>query len=161
MTANPVATVTDELLEELEQLASKATPGPWWIDSHGNRMVSEYLDHETVFIADDKMGPAVRHSETGNLSHWPNDWDASFIAQANPATIIALLNHIRTMQQELKAAHISVDNCELFRKDAERMAWLISRGDSMQWMNIIKVDPDEFETLDGAIDAAMTASHSD
>lgn len=46
---------------------------------------------KTVFIANDRMGPATRHPETGNLSHWPNDWEASFIALANPATILALL----------------------------------------------------------------------
>jgi len=86
-----VTSVTDELVAELEALARKATPGPWWIDSHGNNMVSESMDHQLVFTADDRMGKAERNKETGNLSHWPNDWDASYIATANPATILALL----------------------------------------------------------------------
>src|SRR5690606_32266238 len=54
--------------QALRDLAEKATPGPWWIDSHGE------------------------------LSHWTNDWDASFIAAANPATILALLEEIEALR---------------------------------------------------------------
>lgn len=87
-----VISVTDELVAELEYVAKRATKGEWWIDSHGHTMVSHDsgVTH-TVFQAMDIVKPAVRHPETGNLSHWPNDWDASFIATANPATILALL----------------------------------------------------------------------
>ena len=76
--------------DELRELAGKATPGPWWIDSHGHRMSTED-GMKTVFIASDRMGPSARHKDSGNLSHWPNDWDASFIATANPATVLDLL----------------------------------------------------------------------
>lgn len=154
MTTNPVVTVTDELLEELEQLAGKATPGPWEFAER------EQYDYGSYWLIQTKAEKDGWELAEIRMDVPYNEGNAAFMACANPATILALLNHIRTMQQELKAAHISVDNCELFRRDAERMAWLISQGDSMQWMNIIKVDPDEFETLDSAIDAAMTASHS-
>ncbi|HEJ6446095.1 TPA: hypothetical protein SL854_003178 [Pseudomonas aeruginosa] len=86
-------------LKELAELASKATPGPWWIDSHGHCMVSESQDHRTVFLTNDGMGPATRHPETGNLSHWPNDWDASYIASADPTTILALIAEVENLRR--------------------------------------------------------------
>lgn len=81
---------------QLRVLAEKATPGPWWVDSHGHRMTDNGAN--TVFLTSEKMGEATRHPETGNQSHWPNDWDASYIAAANPATILALLDEIEALQ---------------------------------------------------------------
>lgn len=83
----------------LKYLAQKATPGPWWVDSHGHR-VSTADGMQTVFVADDKMGPAVRHKGTGNLSHWPNDWDASYIVTAHPAAILELLEERDTFLED-------------------------------------------------------------
>jgi len=100
--------------KQLRELAEKATPGPWWIDSHGHRM-SAGGGSETVFIASEKMGEAKRHPETGNLSHWPNDWDASFIAAANPATILALMDSYEALQAE----------CEKLRKQLESVKELL------------------------------------
>lgn len=139
MTTSPVMGITEELLAVLESLARAATPGPWWIDSHGHEMVSEAI--QLVFRADDRMGPATRHAETGNLSHWPNDWDASFIAAANPATILALVEHIRSLTERLEKAE----------KDAARYRWL--RDDNAYF-------PEEQmicggDELDAAIDAAI------
>lgn len=74
---------------ELKMLAEKATPGPWWVDSHGMTMMS-MPDLQVVF-AHPAEGTAVRNEQTGNISHWRNDWDASFIATANPATVLALI----------------------------------------------------------------------
>lgn len=102
--------------KQLRELASKATAGPWWIDSHGHRM-SANGGLDTVFVADNRMGPATRHPETGNLSHWPNDWDASYIAVANPERVLALLDEIESMQAE----------CEELRKDAERYKEALAR----------------------------------
>lgn len=74
---------------ELKQLAEKASPGPWWIDSHGMTMMS--MPGLKVVFNHPAEGAAVRNEETGNLSHWRNDWDASYIAAANPAAILALI----------------------------------------------------------------------
>lgn len=52
---------------------------------------------------------------------------------------------LQAMQAELERA----------RKDAERYAWLRERGDACQWMNIIRVDPEDYDSVDAAIDAAM------
>ncbi|EMI5460314.1 ead/Ea22-like family protein [Enterobacter roggenkampii] len=80
----------------LREAAEKATPGNWWIDSHGMAMVAHHNDNTMiVFVTDgEQMGKAIRHEDTGNLSHWRNDNDASFIAAANPATVLAVLDEL-------------------------------------------------------------------
>ncbi|HBM7604668.1 TPA: ead/Ea22-like family protein [Enterobacter hormaechei subsp. xiangfangensis] len=93
----------------LREAAEKATPGNWWIDSHGQAMVS-FIENDVleVFATDNKRA-AVRHEDTGNLSRWRNDNDATFIATADPATVLALLDEleakdstIATQQQEIR-----------------------------------------------------------
>lgn len=84
----------------LLELTEKATQGEWWIDSHGHRVTS--LDSlETIFVADDRMGPATRHPETGNLSHWPNDWDATYIVAAQPKVVKALIEEVITLREKV------------------------------------------------------------
>lgn len=39
--------------------------------------------------------------------------------------------------------------------DAERYRWLIEQGDSTQWTNILKADPDDFKSLDECIARLM------
>ena len=141
--------------KQLRELAEKATPGPWWIDSHGHRM-SAGGGSETGFIASEKRGEAKRHPETGNLSHWPNDWDASFIAAANPATVLTLLDAYEALQAE----------CEKLRRDAERYRWLRDKSESLHsfylstpvWMTGVRFRP---ENVDRTIDAAMQETSHD
>lgn len=82
--------------------------------------------------------------------------------------VIALLRERAEMQQQLRAAMISVDNCELFRKDAERYQWLRESawyagpdsffcGEGGE-MNDYKNHNYRADTLDAAIDAAMQES---
>lgn len=40
-------------------------------------------------------------------------------------------------------------------KDAERYRWLWERGDATQWTNIIRINVDDYDSLDSAIDTAM------
>lgn len=97
--AQPAEAEGVERWSELKKLAEKATPGPWWVDSHGHRVSTED-GMQTVFIAADKMGPATRHPETGNLSHWPNDWDASYIVNASPDKILELIAALSAVTAE-------------------------------------------------------------
>lgn len=94
-------------IERLKALAVAATPGPWWIDSHGHAMVS-HADgdncFDVIFQNDDRLFPAVRHENTGNLSHWRNDADASYIAAANPKAILDLIENADQLRQKLGAA---------------------------------------------------------
>ncbi|MFA1285915.1 ead/Ea22-like family protein [Citrobacter telavivensis] len=83
----------------LREAAEKATPGNWWIDSHGQAMVS-FIDNDVleVFATDNKRAD-VRHEDTGNLSRWRNDNDATFIATADPATVLALLDELEAAEE--------------------------------------------------------------
>lgn len=87
--------------QALREVAEKATPGNWWIDSHGQAMVS-FIDNEVldVFVTDNKRD-AVRHEDTGNLSRWRNDNDATFIATADPATVLALLDELESAEKRI------------------------------------------------------------
>ncbi len=82
MTTSPVMSITDELVAELEALASKATPGPWeWdgreVDEEGYVYIPEcsYLVG-AICLAD-------------NYEGYHDDCD--FMAAANPSVIRALL----------------------------------------------------------------------
>ena len=143
MTTSPVTTLTDELIAELELLTSKATQGNWWIDSHGHTMIAEdTLD--IVFSMPSTKG-AIRHPETGNLSSWRNDWDASYIATANPKNMQTLLGELRRLRAE---------NAEL-KRDAERYRWLIKcTGSSIAHLTLGSSMFSD-EDIDAAIDAAM------
>lgn len=107
-------TKTDK--QALRAKAEMATQGEWWIDSHGSAMVAFPSTTEVlvVFVTDSNaMGPAVRHEDTGNLSHWRNDNDASFIAAANPATVLALLDELEAgmaQGQQSKAAVATLEH---------------------------------------------------
>lgn len=85
--------------QALRKAAEKATHGKWWIDSHGQAMVA-FVGNDVleVFVTDNKRD-AVRHEDTGNLSRWRNDNDATFIATANPATVIALLDELEAAEK--------------------------------------------------------------
>lgn len=103
--------MTEADRKQLREICDKATQGDWWIDSHGHRMVSRPR-FDTVFEASSSMGPAVRHPETGNLSHWPNDWDATYIVAAQPKVVRGLLDEIDRLQaenQELKSAKHTIE----------------------------------------------------
>lgn len=47
------------------------------------------------------------------------------------------------------------DKIETLRKDAARYRWLRDRGDACQWMDIIRIDIEEFVMQDNALDAAI------
>lgn len=98
---------------ELKQCADKATPGEWWIDSHGHALVAHTPEGtKIVFRTDDSMGPATRHAETGNLSHWPNDWDASYIVTAQPATVLALITEVESANSRLHEVAVACATAE-------------------------------------------------
>lgn len=105
--------------QALREAAEKATPGEWWIDSHGMAMVAHQNDNTfIVFVTDgEQMGRAIRHEDTGNLSHWRNDNDASFIAAANPATVLALLDELEAKDKRI--AELESDNAYIRNRHKE------------------------------------------
>ncbi|MCS2167571.1 ead/Ea22-like family protein [Scandinavium manionii] len=134
-------TKTDK--QALRAKAEMATQGEWWIDSHGSAMVAFPSTTEVlvVFVTDSNaMGPAVRHEDTGNLSHWRNDNDASFIAAANPVTVLALLDELEAAEKrnyELESSVIAPGimrcaKCQfvLTKNNINMAAGTITAGDS-------------------------------
>lgn len=57
------------------------------------------------------------------------------------------------LEMRVEIARLRAEAEEL-RVDAERYRWLRERGESFQWMNIIRIDVDDFDYIDAAIDAA-------
>lgn len=113
-TTGLVITVTDELLAELEDLASAATPGPWKAVDYGSydgKMQQFYVDTSfkkaDIFESCGDIEPNNNNSDRGAA-------DMQFVACANPATITALTAELRRLRAE---------NAEL-AKDAGRYRWL-------------------------------------
>lgn len=67
--------------------------------------------------------------------------DAHYAAAANPKSVLALIARLREAE-----------------RDAARYRWLRDRGDACQWMNIIRIDLEEFVMQDNALDAAIDAA---
>ena len=97
-------------IDELEKLAKLATPGDWWIDSHGCHMIAHTsTGMESVFNTSQE-GDAVRHADTGNLSRWRNDNDATYIANASPKIVLELIARLKeaeALNRELAQASVS------------------------------------------------------
>lgn len=93
----------EEIFEQLEYLAHKATDGQWWIDSHGHAMMA-FLDDKEISLVfkTDPKATATRNTETGNLSNWENDWDASYIACAQPRHVLMLLEENKSLKAEIQ-----------------------------------------------------------
>src|SRR5690554_7807379 len=87
--------------KELRELAEKATQGAWGED--GVYVCTTITAGETIYV---QTWNAVAESH--------QESNAQFIAAANPATILALLDENEVLQAE----------CEKLRKDAERIEWL-------------------------------------
>ncbi|HCB2205691.1 TPA: ead/Ea22-like family protein [Citrobacter farmeri] len=130
----------------LREAAEKATPGNWWIDSHGQSMVA-FIDNDVleVFSTDNKRA-AVRHEDTGNLSRWRNDNDATFIATADPATVLALLDELEAAEHTAAVDHEAAcslveENEELKRRIAELQSSHSKLRDTMATIhNTIRMD---------------------
>ncbi|PPZ02853.1 hypothetical protein C5P46_00530 [Escherichia coli] len=106
--------------QALREAAEKATPGNWWIDSHGHAMVS-FVGNDVleVFTTDNKRA-AVRHEDTGNLSRWRNDNDATFIATADPATVLALLDELEAAEKRIAELEAKLDSADKLQDSAFR-----------------------------------------
>lgn len=110
--------MTDDL-ERLEALAMAATPGPWeWKDRDG---WYELEDQEGYRIADD--GTAC--GEYGGWMELPTEPNAAFIAAANPAAILSLIQRVREADRLLKIengiralAQQNFENMKQYSEDA-------------------------------------------
>lgn len=140
-------------IEELKRLAEAATPGPWFRSGdHAMKDLGKYSTH----IAD-CMG---------------NDGDAAFVAAANPASVLELIDRIAALEAEIadqrniafaaqkEAARLADLEKEL-RRDAERYRWLRDQRIRTIKTSIVVRDNQShlaYDKLDSMIDAARATS---
>lgn len=113
-------------IKAIKAAAEAATQGNWWVTAQGKHVVA--ANEGRVCVAPEHM------------AQWNWDANATHIATANPATVIALL-----------------DRLEAAEKDAARYRWLAWKSDTNQIMPYDSKN-DRFYfgyECDAAIDAAM------
>lgn len=81
-----------ELAQSLKAAAEKATPGPWGVARDGKTLVSN--QSHPIATVSDAMHRMLADGSTGK--------DAEFIALANPANILALVEALEKAQQYAK-----------------------------------------------------------
>lgn len=189
-------TVTDELIAELEEelaLASELDVNAAVTPACLSALLAERADH--LKIISERLEPASSGTKSKRKNWLENIREAQKFGL--PKILVGRLdntakeieNSIRyggTMRlrdriseleseradhlQQLAAAAITAENCELFRKDAERLDWLISEDDCvvqqgtngfwLQWIDEYDHSASEYQkgsyrTSREAIDAAM------
>lgn len=156
MTTSPVVTITEELVAELEKLASKATPGRIHdrLDAAGGGIKYHCRgdDGSVVLQVDHKNG---EFGFIGSRGHQ----DEAFFLACDPSVILALLAERSAMQSQIKDGIVTQDNLELYRKDALRYQWLRDtlRHDSRRWADAGEWNHSNIKSheFDSAIDQAM------
>ncbi|HBM3194588.1 TPA: ead/Ea22-like family protein [Klebsiella michiganensis] len=107
-----------ELAQSLKAAAEKATPGPWEVARDGKTLVSN--QSHPIATVSDAMHRMLTDGSTGK--------DAEFIALANPANILALVEALEKAQAQsskwLEAYHKAVS---IGARYEERIAELESR----------------------------------
>ncbi|MDZ3229664.1 ead/Ea22-like family protein [Klebsiella quasipneumoniae] len=101
-----------ELAQSLKAAAEKATPGPWQRSS----------------VRFNGITDIANPMEQGNKPHIANTSekrDAEFIALANPANILALVEALEKAQQRI--AELDIKNCEL---DSLTQRWAVERAEN-------------------------------
>ena len=151
---------TDDL-KELRTLAEAATEGPWHIDSHGMCMVS-IKDFEPIFTTSDRMndGVSIRHEDTGNLSKWRNDNDATYIATFHPTRILRMLDRI----EQLESKTVNKDRTKVQVRTLEELLQHHSFEFPDDVRRILEFSAElleHYEALESAVDDTLKAYESE
>ncbi|EQB2516138.1 ead/Ea22-like family protein [Pseudomonas aeruginosa] len=103
---------------ELRRLAKAATPGPWSCNRHWAIVGGPTLEFTN--------GAAQQQIAMACWQSWMHEEElrnnAAFIASANPKTILALLDEIDGMNDELSACTEHPGGCGYWREAAKRRA---------------------------------------
>ncbi|XAO54305.1 hypothetical protein [Yersinia phage vB_YenM_P778] len=87
---------------KFRELAHYTTKGRWWMDSHGENLIAfSGKGIKTVMTPKHSREKAYRDGFTGNLSHWNNDADASWITATQPENIIKLLDELDALRDDV------------------------------------------------------------
>ena len=89
-------------LDELERLAREATPGPWCCESCGEERADGLGDTRLICApSNDHPGKTqCLAAMEGHPSEYAND--AAFIAAANPAAVLALIERLRVAEAAVR-----------------------------------------------------------
>lgn len=117
MTTSPVPSITDELLDELEQKANSATPGS--LIAEGATVYSLNTDDVNRIWAQFQPGYTDGKKRTSADECVAT---AQFVVAANPAAILALIEHTRRLSERL----------DRMREVARDVLWCIDTGPSCQ-----------------------------
>ncbi|EOA4329558.1 ead/Ea22-like family protein [Pseudomonas aeruginosa] len=104
---------------ELRRLAKAATPGPWVTDAQKNGAIFN-IESESgdMCIAMSQENPAPTRLEINEQRRANAEW----IAAANPKAILALLDQIDGLSEELSACTEHPGGCGYWREAAKRRA---------------------------------------
>jgi len=89
--------MTQEQIDELRNLAQAATPGPWVVN--GDPLVNEGAPH---LMTEDGYAIADFWGNESSLGLKGNEQNAAFIATANPAAILALIQQRDELLAEMR-----------------------------------------------------------
>lgn len=132
MTTRPVPTITDDQLAEIEAAAKAATPGAWVSMNH--------CDVFTELGAPNRKGVNAERSDGWRVAEATECWvytedeheaelsrdevkaNARHIATANPATVLALVQHIKELEKDAAryAYHRSIGGRSWSSEDGNR-----------------------------------------
>lgn len=104
---------------KLKELAERATPGPWVVDAQQSGAIFN-IESESgdLCIAMSQENPASTRLEMNEQRRV----NAEFIAAANPKTVLALLDEIDGLNDELSACTEHPGGCGYWREAAKRRA---------------------------------------
>jgi hypothetical protein len=155
------------MTDNLRALALAATEGPWVHATNG---------FAPIGAVETQCGDSIAqaHQVNATCDRWQRNKNAAFIAAANPAAVLALLDEIDRLKAEIadhcKAYELLFKECAGLRKDAERYRWLCTMLGETQLPTLIEritsgYVADYKPSIDAAIDAATLAakgeSHAD
>ena len=94
-------------LDQLQKLADAATPGPWTVSAENPPINHQphYPDNGAIWVYADEdcdIHPIADCSCNHTCRMFEQEYNAAFIAAANPTTILALIARIRDL--ELRSA---------------------------------------------------------
>lgn len=80
-------------ISELENLAQKATPGPWRKVGKAQVALSPYHNMNRI-----DFNPSIDGNTNADICGHLNPYDPDYIAAANPSTILELIERIRSLE---------------------------------------------------------------
>lgn len=98
---------------ELREAAEKATPGPWEYYP-GNTSIEYNVDS----MVEDQG--SIVYVDSGDFTQKQTDLNGAFIAAANPATVLALLDELETAEKRIAELEAKLDSADKLQDSAFR-----------------------------------------